>query len=361
MTARHGAGRRGRRLARLVGRSSARARARPAAGAARHLRARDAARAALPRRRQPRAGGAVGDAGLHRRARPGAGHHRPADRSLGRRHRRHERLRLRRMARRPTRTASMRRRVPDRLRGRAWRWGPAMRCWCRSFASRRSSRRSARSRSIAARCIVYAGGRADLGDRAARQLRGHRRRSHIAGVPLLVWLALLHHARSSAASRATPASGRNLYALGSNPESARFVGISEGAQLAFVFILSGLLCGLVGVLWGARFGTVDAVIAPRTAPPDDLGGGHRRRQHLRRQRLGLRRGDRRGDLRRAAERRAAPRHQPVLAEAVVGAAILVTVIFYSLLARRAERVQRESRRRRRGRRPPPCRRTEARR
>jgi hypothetical protein len=25
------------------------------------------------------------------------------------------------------------------------------------------------------------------------------------------------------------------------------------------------LCGLVGVLWGARFGTVDAVIAPRSA------------------------------------------------------------------------------------------------
>ena len=30
-----------------------------------------------------------------------------------------------------------------------------------------------------------------------------------------------------------------------------------------MFILSGLLCGLVGVLWGARFGTVDAVIAPQ--------------------------------------------------------------------------------------------------
>ena len=27
-------------------------------------------------------------------------------------------------------------------------------------------------------------------------------------------------------------------------------------------MLSGLLCGLVGVLWGARFGTVDAIIAP---------------------------------------------------------------------------------------------------
>ena len=53
-----------------------------------------------------------------------------------------------------------------------------------------------------------------------------------------------------------------MYALGSNQESARFAGISERWHIALVFVLSGLLCGLVGVLWGARFGTVDAVIAP---------------------------------------------------------------------------------------------------
>ena len=56
--------------------------------------------------------------------------------------------------------------------------------------------------------------------------------------------------------------GRNLYALGSNPEGARFAGIAVRRHIAGVFILSGVLCGLVGVLWGARFGTVDAVIAP---------------------------------------------------------------------------------------------------
>jgi ABC-type sugar transport system ATPase subunit len=37
--------------------------------------------------------------------------------------------------------------------------------------------------------------------------------------------------------------GRNLYALGSNQESARFAGISEQRHIALVFILSGLLCG----------------------------------------------------------------------------------------------------------------------
>lgn len=32
--------------------------------------------------------------------------------------------------------------------------------------------------------------------------------------------------------------------------------------MALLFVLSGMLCGLTGVLWGARFGTVDAVIGP---------------------------------------------------------------------------------------------------
>ena len=116
---------------------------------------------------------------------------------------------------------------------------------------------------------------------------------HFAGVPLLVWLALLAHPRRSGWLARFTRTGRNLYALGSNPESARFAGIGERAALAFVFILSGLLCGLVGVLWGARFGTVDAIIAPDLQPAVHLRRGGRRRQHLRRQRLGLWRGDRR--------------------------------------------------------------------
>ena len=81
------------------------------------------------------------------------------------------------------------------------------------------------------------------------------------GVPLLVWLAILLTALFGWMARSTRI-GRNLYALGSSPESARLVGINETWHIAFVFILSGLLCGLVGVLWGARFGTVDAVLAP---------------------------------------------------------------------------------------------------
>src|SRR5262249_29454306 len=108
--------------------------------------------------------------------------------------------------------------------------------------------------------IVLAGGR-QISATVLPDSYGDIARIHVAGVPLLVWLALLLTICFGLAARCSR-TGRNLYALGSNQESARFTGINERLHLALVFILSGLLCGLVGVLWGARFGTVDAVIAP---------------------------------------------------------------------------------------------------
>ncbi len=55
--------------------------------------------------------------------------------------------------------------------------------------------------------------------------------------------------------------GRQLYAIGSNPEAARLVGIRSSLLVFFAFVISGLLCGFAGVLWGARFATVDATAA----------------------------------------------------------------------------------------------------
>ncbi|MCH7232311.1 ABC transporter permease [Glycomyces sp. L485] len=52
--------------------------------------------------------------------------------------------------------------------------------------------------------------------------------------------------------------GRDLYALGSNPEAARLAGIRAGRRLMTAYIVSGALAGLGGVLYAARFGTVDA-------------------------------------------------------------------------------------------------------
>lgn len=55
--------------------------------------------------------------------------------------------------------------------------------------------------------------------------------------------------------------GRQLYAVGSNPEAAKMIGIRGGRLVFAAFAASGLLCGLAGVLWGARFATVDATNA----------------------------------------------------------------------------------------------------
>lgn len=84
--------------------------------------------------------------------------------------------------------------------------------------------------------------------------------TQIFGVPALIIIALviavivgyfLHASRT----------GRRLYAIGSNPEAAAIIGIRANWLVFGAFAASGLLCGLAGVLWGARFATVDATAA----------------------------------------------------------------------------------------------------
>ncbi|MGH2535074.1 MAG: ABC transporter permease [Thermomicrobiales bacterium] len=52
--------------------------------------------------------------------------------------------------------------------------------------------------------------------------------------------------------------GRQLYAIGSNPESARLAGLPQTRLVFGAFVVCGLLAGVGGVLWGARFPSVDA-------------------------------------------------------------------------------------------------------
>jgi ribose/xylose/arabinose/galactoside ABC-type transport system permease subunit len=103
---------------------------------------------------------------------------------------------------------------------------------------------------------------------------------------------------------------------------------------------------LVGVLWGARFGTVDAVIAPDlhlqaisavVVGGVSIFGGS-----------GSVYGAALGAVIFAVLQNGVQllNVNQFWLEAVIGAAILGTVMFYSLLARRAERVERASRRRR---------------
>ncbi len=72
------------------------------------------------------------------------------------------------------------------------------------------------------------------------------------GVTHLVWIAgavsalawvFLNHTRT----------GRALYAAGGNPLAAQYVGISVPRMQFLVFCLSGLIAGLAGYLWVARF------------------------------------------------------------------------------------------------------------
>lgn len=53
-------------------------------------------------------------------------------------------------------------------------------------------------------------------------------------------------------------SGRDLYAIGSNPDAAQLAGIPIGRRVFMVFVISGALAGIAGVLWSARYGTTDS-------------------------------------------------------------------------------------------------------
>jgi rhamnose transport system permease protein len=53
-------------------------------------------------------------------------------------------------------------------------------------------------------------------------------------------------------------SGRELYAIGSNPDAARLAGIPSGRRVFMAFTVSGAIAGVAGVLWAAQYGTVDS-------------------------------------------------------------------------------------------------------
>lgn len=53
-------------------------------------------------------------------------------------------------------------------------------------------------------------------------------------------------------------SGREFYAIGSDPAAAVLYGIPTGRRVMAAFVVNGALAGLAGVLYAARFGTLDA-------------------------------------------------------------------------------------------------------
>jgi rhamnose transport system permease protein len=53
-------------------------------------------------------------------------------------------------------------------------------------------------------------------------------------------------------------SGRELYAIGSNPDAAQLAGIPIARRVFTVFVVSGALAGIAGVLWASQYGTIDS-------------------------------------------------------------------------------------------------------
>jgi len=55
--------------------------------------------------------------------------------------------------------------------------------------------------------------------------------------------------------------GRELYAIGSNPDAAELAGIQVARRLFLVFLLSGMLAGFAGVLWLSRYANAETTSA----------------------------------------------------------------------------------------------------
>ncbi|MBE1515060.1 ABC transporter permease [Nesterenkonia halotolerans] len=53
-------------------------------------------------------------------------------------------------------------------------------------------------------------------------------------------------------------SGREMYAIGSDPEAAKLYGLPTTKRVIIAFILGGALAGLAGVMYAARYGTVSS-------------------------------------------------------------------------------------------------------
>ncbi len=52
--------------------------------------------------------------------------------------------------------------------------------------------------------------------------------------------------------------GRELYAIGSDPDAAHLYGLKVSRRIVAAFVVSGALSGLAGVLYAARYGTVSS-------------------------------------------------------------------------------------------------------
>ncbi|MFI5200331.1 MAG: ABC transporter permease, partial [Candidatus Limnocylindrales bacterium] len=82
----------------------------------------------------------------------------------------------------------------------------------------------------------------------------------ILGLPIFVVIAVVIVLIGSALMRWTRF-GRQIYAVGSNPEAAAVLGIRSRLVVFTTFALCGLLAGVAGVMWVIEYGTINGTAA----------------------------------------------------------------------------------------------------
>lgn len=85
-------------------------------------------------------------------------------------------------------------------------------------------------------------------------------RGAILGIPTFVLLTIVVVTIGTTVLRSSRF-GRQLYAVGSNPEAAAILGIPSRRVVFTAFALCGLLSGLAGVMWVMQFGTINGTAA----------------------------------------------------------------------------------------------------
>jgi rhamnose transport system permease protein len=84
--------------------------------------------------------------------------------------------------------------------------------------------------------------------------------ARIGGLPVIVLVAVAIVALVAWFLYAFPL-GRRIYAVGSNQVAAWFFGLRTERVVVFAYVACGLLCGIAGLLYAARVGTVTVVLA----------------------------------------------------------------------------------------------------
>jgi rhamnose transport system permease protein len=80
------------------------------------------------------------------------------------------------------------------------------------------------------------------------------------GIPLFVVIAAVVVAIGTVLLRWTTF-GRQIYAVGSNPEAAAILGIQSRLVVFMAFSACGLLAGMAGVMWVSEYGTINGTTA----------------------------------------------------------------------------------------------------